>query len=158
MAKAARNGALRRNFQGYTTDPARALIGFGASAISEYPQGYAQNAATTPDWRRLVQDGAVPAVRGRSLSAEDRLRRDVIESLMCRFAADVDQIARAHGRDPMDFAGEWEALADLADEGLCEIDRGRITVPEPARAAVRIVAAVFDAYLNPAFARHAVAV
>jgi oxygen-independent coproporphyrinogen-3 oxidase len=158
MAKAARSGALRRNFQGYTTDPARALIGLGASAISEYPQGYAQNAATTPDWRRLVQDGAVPAVRGRSLSAEDRLRRDVIESLMCRFAADVDQIARAHGRDPMDFAGEWEALADLADEGLCEIDRGRITVPEPARAAVRIVAAVFDAYLNPAFARHAVAV
>jgi oxygen-independent coproporphyrinogen III oxidase len=158
MAKAARGATLRRNFQGYTTDGAGALIGFGASAISEYPQGYAQNAAATPDWRKLVLNGEAPIVRGRSLSPEDRLRRDIIEHLMCRFEVDVNWIANAHGRDALDFTAEWEALMALADEGLCRIDDGRISVPADARAGVRIVAAVFDAYLNPAQARHAVAV
>ena len=37
-------GMLRRNFQGYTDDTAPVLIGLGASSISRFPQGYAQNA------------------------------------------------------------------------------------------------------------------
>jgi len=42
LAVAARGGHLRRNFQGYTTDEADALIGLGASAISALPQGYSR--------------------------------------------------------------------------------------------------------------------
>jgi oxygen-independent coproporphyrinogen III oxidase len=41
--RAARTGRLHRNFQGYTTDPADALIGLGASSIGRLPQGYVQN-------------------------------------------------------------------------------------------------------------------
>lgn len=158
MAVARRNGALRRNFQGYTTDTARALIGFGASAISEYPQGYAQNAAATPQWRDKILGAALGIARGRSLTAEDRLRRAIIEALMCDFAVDVAALARAHGAAPMVFIQEMEAFQPLMTEGLCRIDDWRVTVPDDARAAVRIVAAVFDAYLNPAQGRHAVAV
>jgi oxygen-independent coproporphyrinogen-3 oxidase len=39
MAVALREGRLRRNFQGYTTDASHILLGFGASAISRLPQG-----------------------------------------------------------------------------------------------------------------------
>ncbi|HMP88417.1 MAG TPA: putative sulfate exporter family transporter, partial [Lacibacter sp.] len=54
LAKAARSGRLRRNFQGYTTDTADVLIGVGASAIARLPQGYAQNAAVTRDYLQLA--------------------------------------------------------------------------------------------------------
>ena len=47
MARAAAAGTLRRNFQGYTDDAAPALIGLGASSISRFPQGFAQNASAT---------------------------------------------------------------------------------------------------------------
>jgi oxygen-independent coproporphyrinogen-3 oxidase len=43
MAVALRDGKLRRNFQGYTTDASNILLGFGASAIGHLPQGYVQN-------------------------------------------------------------------------------------------------------------------
>lgn len=158
MAAARRAGTLRRNFQGYTTDSARALIGFGASAISEYPQGYAQNAAATPDWRTKILGGGLGIARGRSLSADDRLRRDIVEALMCDFSADIAEAARRHGASPNAFAQELDALNGLAAEGLCRIEGWRVSVPEDARAVVRIVAAAFDAYLNPAQGRHAVAV
>lgn len=158
MAVALRAGGLRRNFQGYTTDTSRALIGFGASAISEYPQGYAQNAAATPDWRAKILGGELGIVRGRSVSAHDRMRRDVIEALMCDFTADVAETARRHGASPNAFAPELDVLKGRAAEGLCRIDGWRVSVPDDARAAVRIVAAVFDTYLNPAHGRHAVAI
>ena len=50
LAEAAANRTLRRNFQGYTTDTADALVAFGASAISEFPQGFAQAARDTLAW------------------------------------------------------------------------------------------------------------
>ena len=52
MTKVLDEGHLRRNFQGYTTDEARALIGFGASSIGALPQGYVQNAV--PDRKSTV--------------------------------------------------------------------------------------------------------
>lgn len=45
LAAALRGGRLRRNFQGYTTDRAPALLGLGASAIGRLPQGHVQNHA-----------------------------------------------------------------------------------------------------------------
>ena len=46
LAIAAREGRLHRNFQGYTSDAARTLIGIGATSIGRTPQGYVQNANT----------------------------------------------------------------------------------------------------------------
>ncbi|WP_084698371.1 hypothetical protein [Muricoccus aerilatus] len=48
MAQAAAEGTLRRNFQGYATDGAPALIGLGASSPS---QGYASNPVREEDAR-----------------------------------------------------------------------------------------------------------
>ncbi|UMY16154.1 oxygen-independent coproporphyrinogen III oxidase [Methylobacterium organophilum] len=148
-------GALRRNFQGYTTDAAPALIGFGASAISALPQGYAQNAATVPAYARLIEAGRVPTVRGLALTAEDRLRRAVIERLMCDFAVDLDAVCAEHGVATDLFATELARLDALCGDGLAHRDRERIAVTEAGRPLVRVVAAVFDARLARAPATHA---
>ena len=54
LAVAAREKRLRRNFQGYTTDDADALIGLGATAIGKLPQGFVQNAPDVAGYSRAV--------------------------------------------------------------------------------------------------------
>lgn len=158
LAVAQRAGVLGRNFQGYTTDSASALVGFGASAISAVPQGYAQNATPVPDYRKAILEGRLATARGIALSDEDRLRRAVIERLMCDLAVDLDDVSRPFEQSAALFAPECAALAPLIEAGIVSISGPRISVSEKARYAVRLVAAAFDRYLDPAAGRHAMAI
>jgi len=140
-------GRLRRNFQGYTTDQAEALLGLGVSAIGTLPQGYAQNDKDTVAYAKALAEGRLPVVRGIALSAEDRLRRDIIQALMCSFAVDLRAQAVAHGRPGFDFSEALERLRPLAADGLATVSGSRVTVTEEGRRAVRLIASCFDAYL-----------
>lgn len=146
MARAAASRDLRRNFQGYTTDRAPALIGFGASAIGSLPQGYVQNIAPIPEWQRTVRSGQLAVKRGLVLSAEDRLRRDVIEQIMCYLAVDLEAVARTHGRTAADLA--TPVLESLAADGLIARDGARLEVTRQGRPFLRSVAAAFDSYIG----------
>jgi oxygen-independent coproporphyrinogen III oxidase len=158
LVHAQARGRLRRNFQGYTDDPADALIGFGASSIGQLPQGYVQNASGITDWGERVEEGDFATVRGIALTREDRLCADIIEQLMCDLRADIPSRLRRHGFPAGFLDAELVALDPLVADGLVRIDCGVITVPEAARTLVRRVACVFDPYLNPQEGRHAVAV
>lgn len=158
LAVAQREGRLARNFQGYTTDGARALVGIGASAISSLPQGYAQNASATPDYRSKILAGDLATARGRALTDDDRLRGAIIERLMCDFEVDLDAVASRHGRAASEFAGERRALELLQSDGLVRIEGQRLIIPDGMRAGVRLVCAAFDTYLRASETRHAVAV
>ncbi len=76
LAEVATKGRLNRSFQGYTTDAAPALIGFGASSVGSLPQGYVQNAPTAAAYAKEIETDQLAAVRGVALTADDRLRRD----------------------------------------------------------------------------------
>jgi oxygen-independent coproporphyrinogen-3 oxidase len=155
LAVSLAEGGLRRNFQGYTTDDAPVLIGFGTSAIGSLPQGYVQNASSTVEYRNAIAGGRLATARGIELTADDRLRRSVIERLMCDLAVDLDDVCRQHGVRAGRFETELARLKALAADGLAEIEGTRITVPARARALVRAVCAVFDARLAPNETRHA---
>src|SRR5262249_36858996 len=120
MVRAHRNGSLRRNFQGYTTDTADALLGFGASAIGRLPHGYVQNAVGLGDYAARIGDGALATVKGYVLTADDRLRAELIERIMCDFAVDVAAVARRHKVDPADVFRAFPRLAALQADGLVE--------------------------------------
>ena len=160
MAVAARAGTLARNFQGYTVDGADALIGLGATSISALPQGYVQNITETGAYSRAVTEGHLPVARGYALAGEDRLRRAVIERLMCDLAVDLDAVARAHGYAPGHFAPELARCGQFVEDGLARVEGSLLTVPEAGRAALRVVASLFDQHLAPEGGqrRHAVAV
>jgi oxygen-independent coproporphyrinogen III oxidase len=158
LTRAQAQGRLRRNFQGYTDDPADALIGFGASSIGQMPEGYVQNAAAIRDWARSIERGELATVRGIALTREDRLRADIIERLMCDLRADLPAILHRHGFPPEFLEAECAEVEVLAGDGLVRIERGVVAVPETARTLVRRIACVFDAYLRPEEGRHAVAV
>ena len=153
LSRAAREGRLHRNFQGYTTDDADALIGVGASSIGKLPQGFVQNAPDTAGYARAIAAGKFATVKGLALSDDDTSRAAMIERLMCDLALDLDNFGGAAR-----FASEMAALDDLAAQGLVTLDGARIAVTSAGRPYIRIVAAVFDAYLAAAQKRHSIAV
>ncbi len=81
-----RTGQLKRNFQGYTDDQNKTLIGFGASAISHFSDGYQQNAVATSAYQDRVLTNGVAAHKGYEMSDNDKLIAAMIEELMCRFS------------------------------------------------------------------------
>ena len=155
LAVAARERRLHRNFQGYTTDEADALIGLGASSIGKLPQGFVQNAPDVGGHARAVQAGHFPIVKGLELTDDDRLRAGIIERLMCDLEIDLDAF---DDDGEVRFAAELETLEPLAAEGLLTIDGARVTVTDRGRPYVRIAAAAFDAYLPATQKRHSIAV
>lgn len=154
LAIALQEGRLHRNFQGYTTDTASVLLGFGASAIGALPQGYVQNAAPLKDYGRGVEKGEFAVARGVPLTPDDLLRREVIERLMCGLTADLGAICRHRGSDPGHFAAELDALSPLADDGLVSVDGECVSVTPAGRPFARLVASTFDNYLQKGTARH----
>ncbi|MCC6719089.1 MAG: oxygen-independent coproporphyrinogen III oxidase [Acetobacteraceae bacterium] len=150
MAIAARAGTLRRNFQGYTTDPAETLIGLGATAIGRSPFGHVQNIAETGAWSRAIAAGSLPVAKGVAISAEDRLRGDIIERLMCAGQADIAALGPC--------ADEGAILDTMAADGLLIRDGTSIILTPAGRKLARVVASVFDTYLATGRARHSVAV
>jgi len=145
LAQAARQGRLRRNFQGYTDDQAPVLVGLGASAISRFPQGYTQNAPGTADHVKAIRAGHFSASRGHRFSDEDRLRARMIEALMCDFEINSAEICRDYSVDASevnrlyrDAAAPFGAMVQITPDGF--------RIPEPARPLTRMIARAFDAY------------
>lgn len=149
---------LRRNFQGYTTDEADALVGIGATSIGKFARGYAQNAPAIGHWSRAVEAGRLPVERGYAMTADDRLRADVIEQLLCFFDVDLAATATAHGLDPAPLLEDAGALSPMVEAGWVERRDGRLGIVEHATLIARVVASAFDAHLGKGIARHSVAV
>jgi oxygen-independent coproporphyrinogen-3 oxidase len=148
-------GRLHRNFQGYTDDPCDTLLGFGLSAIGSLPQGYVQNTTDVTTYRESVRSGRLATARGCKLSVDDRLRRDVIERLMCDLRVDLAEVAHHHDMRPSTLVDALPAIDGLAADGIVSRDGWRVAVTESGRPLVRSVCAAFDRYLNDDRTRHA---
>ncbi len=149
---------LARNFQGYTTDRADALIGFGASAISQLPQGYAQNATGTNEYQRRLRDGGLATARGIGLSNDDRVRAYVIERLMCDFTFNREEIKARFGSAAETVVAAAERVCAGDRHALVEPTAGGFRIVDSGRQLVRTICAEFDSYLGTSEARHAQAV
>jgi len=142
----ARNtGRLRRNFQGYTDDTAEVLIGVGASSISRFPQGYAQNTAATGGHTAAIRSGQFSTARGHVFSPEDKLRSRLIESLMCNFRIDVAEIC---ARFDISHNTLMDILhkTDQAFPNLLKLTENSLSIPPEIRPLTRIIARSLDAY------------
>lgn len=156
LARAAQSGALHRNFQGYTDDPAPVLLGLGASSISRFPQGYAQNHSGTGDYTRLIQCGQVATHRGHIYSGDDQLRARIIEALMCDFSVRKSELTRTFG------ISEPEIDHILSDNSapfasVIHLDENALSIPPDARPLTRMIARAFDAY-DQSKAQHSAAI
>ena len=137
LARAAMEGTLHRNFQGFTDDDAPNLIGLGASAISSFPQLLAQNEKNSGRYRMRAGAGHLTADRGIRRSAEDRLRGEVIERLLCTGRAHVG---------PFMSQEICQALAPFLDRGLALLSGETLEIMADGLPYARTIAALFDPY------------
>ncbi|MEH6579203.1 MAG: oxygen-independent coproporphyrinogen III oxidase [Amphritea sp.] len=148
LALAQKNGQLHRNFQGYTTHSDCDLIAMGVSAISQIGDVYYQNEHEIAAYTTAVEDRQNAVKRGVTLSLDDRIRRAVINQLICHFALDKQQIEAEFDLDFADyFAAELSELEHFASDGLVELDDKSISVTPSGRLLIRRICMAFDAYI-----------
>ncbi len=158
MAIAARTGALRRNFQGYTVDSADALIGLGASSIGRLPQGYVQNIASIGNYQRRVIAGELATERGVALTREDEVRAAAIEQVMCGLSFSSRALAERFGPDAAPVIAEAARIVQDEADGFVIPQQDGFAITEAGRPFARTIASRFDAYLPKRTARHSLAV
>lgn len=146
LAIATKNNALRRNFQGYVIDTTDALIGLGSSAISHFPQGYAQNTPQAVLYRELIGKGELPTIRGWATQPQDGFRKAIIDELMCYMKVDLGAIKQRYQLDNDFFAQEIAELSQPHYQEILSFENGTLRLTTPFRMAVRAVASVFDEY------------
>lgn len=154
MALALHTKTLKRNFQGYTVETASHLIGLGTSSISQLNNGYAQNTSDLAQYKNAVLNNQLPTTRGIELSVEDRLRKEIINHIMCYLEVDLKtQCTLFHY--PLDyFDGTLRFLDPLVNDGLVAINNGIIRIHPKARQITRVVSSYFDRFFNDKGQQH----
>jgi oxygen-independent coproporphyrinogen III oxidase len=153
LARAQDGRTLHRNFQGYTTRGGSDLFGVGVSSISGLENVYAQNWRELPKYYAAVEEAGWATMRGMRLSEDDKLRRAVINRILCHCVLVKSEIEAEFGVGFDDyFAPELARLEPLERDGLVRLERDRIEVAALGRIFIRNVAMAFDAYLPQASA------
>jgi oxygen-independent coproporphyrinogen-3 oxidase len=148
LVKAQESGDLHRNFMGYTTRKQTDLVGFGVSAISQVADCYAQNAKDISTWSQSIEHGRPGIVRGICTTADDRIRAEVIQAIMCQGHVDFQAVSvRFDINFNSYFQQEIGQLQTLTSDGLISLNDNSLRVLPGGRLLLRVIASVFDAYL-----------
>jgi len=149
LAVALSKGQLHRNFQGYCTRRTTAQVyAFGVTGISQLDDAYAQNGRDINDYIAALNDGRLYIKRGYHLSVQEKLVRQVIETLMCNYALDWNDVAShldvsaAELREACGF--DEGRFSEMQADGLLLFDENHIEVNTCGRPLVRCVAAALD--------------
>ncbi len=136
LSIAYQKGILCRNFQGYSVKKAKYLLGLGVTAISLLPDLYVQNEKGLEGYREAIQKNRLPLFRGKKLSEEDKIRRDIIHTLMCDFSLDTEKFPT------------FPFAEIVLDPRLAYFENKRLMTTELGKLFIRHVASYFDAYLQ----------
>lgn len=149
LAVAADQRSLKRNFQGFTDDNSEALIGLGASAISQFAGLIVQNEKNAGRYKMRVSSGLLAATHGVIRGSDDRKCGRIIEQLLCDGQAELGDLCGQ---------GMQDKLHPFLERGLATIERGRLRLPDFARPYARVIASQFDEYRQPAAHRFSSAI
>lgn len=147
LTVAFRNKTLHRNFMGYTTQKTLDMLAFGTSAIGFVSGVYMQNHLKLSGYRNAIETGKGWFEKGFIMSAEDKLRLEIITSLMANFSVKFAQVENQFGvKFSEHFAPELDRLREFAADGHGVLDDYGFTTTETGGFIIRHIAAVFDAH------------
>ena len=144
LAKAEREGRLRRNFQGFTDDLADTTLGFGASAIGFIGGLYVQNAKTLGDYYRCIDRQELATARGLILSPREATVGRTIRELLCRSETDIAALLASLSRAEVNAV--CARLEALESDGVISWDGDVVALSPAARPLSRVVAMALDPY------------
>ena len=152
LSVALNQGQLHRNFQGYCTRRTTAQVyAFGVTGISQLDDAYAQNGRNISEYIDTVNQGHLYIRRGYVLSDQQKLVREVIETLMCNYSLCWSDVAARLGvsADALrEACGYKESVfSEMQADGLLSFDDDHIRVDTSGRPYVRCVAAALDPLL-----------
>ncbi|MDF7676370.1 oxygen-independent coproporphyrinogen III oxidase [Neisseriaceae bacterium ESL0693] len=149
LTHALTEGRLQRNFQGYSTHAECDLVAIGVSSISKIGAHYSQNEKDLAAYYEALDNGRLPVLRGYQLNADDVLRRQIIQDLMCHFQLDLKHYSLPDNQHfATYFAPELNELQHLAQLGLLTLNDTQLQVTPKGRFLIRNIAMVFDIYLR----------
>lgn len=147
LAIAQRNGRLHRNFQGYTTHSGCDLVSLGVSAIGQTENAFFQNDHDLPTYEARIDASQLAIKRGVRISPDDRVRRWVIEQLICQFRLDRGEFSSRFDLDfDRYFSDEMHRLGPMIEDGLIRENGDSLDVLPPGRLLIRAICQIFDAY------------
>lgn len=148
LAVASSEGRLCRNFMGYTDILGLEMIGFGASAIGEYDDMFVQNKTNPHDYASAIIEG-LATNRGHILNLNDRIRKQIINDLMCNLIIRIPDEAKLL---PDEQLSELNNIMDSMDqfvfEGLLEKMGSLYRITFTGQFFLRNLAMLFDRYLT----------
>ncbi|MCX4187021.1 oxygen-independent coproporphyrinogen III oxidase [Methylophaga sp. OBS4] len=147
LALAQQQHKLYRNFQGYSTHAECDLIGLGITSIGSVGDSYAQNVKTLGEYDQHIKQGQLPGYRGIELNEDDKIRRSVINRLICDFALDIAAVEKQHNIDFADYFHDvFAQLEQFAHDGLLQYNGEHIEVLPAGRLLIRNICMAFDRY------------
>ena len=149
LAVALSKGQLHRNFQGYCTRRTTAQVyAFGVTGISQLDDAYAQNGRDINEYITAINDGRLYITRGYHLSEQEKLVRQVVETLMCNYALSWSDVAAHLGVSATEVREaccyDESRFSEMQSDGLLRFDDDHIEVNTCGRPFVRCVAAALD--------------
>jgi len=153
LALALKNKTLHRNFQGYTTrEKTGQVYAFGTTGISQLSGGYSQNTRSLDEYAKALEKDELPVLRGYRLSDNEKVRRRVLNEIMCNHYLDFEAVARDFGIDAervkelVDF--NPGKLKEFADDGLVEYDHRKVEVTPRGFFLIRNIAMKLDPLMS----------
>jgi oxygen-independent coproporphyrinogen-3 oxidase len=96
-----------------------------------------------------VTSGKLPVARGILRSAEDELRRGVINRIICTLKLEFAWVERQFGVEPRTHLSDaLQTLEPMIDDGLIVVDASGLRVTPSGRFFLRNVCMPFDTYLQ----------
>lgn len=150
LARAARQGHVRRNFQGFTDDPCDTLIGLGATSISRFRSALIQNEKNAGRYGLLVGNGQLAGSRGIATPGYEQRRGRMIEALLCAGKADLAALP--------DLPELQSALSSFEARNLIEWKDNCLHLAPGAQPYARTIAALLDPWRQSSAVRFSSAV
>jgi oxygen-independent coproporphyrinogen-3 oxidase len=151
LAIAVAEGHLHRNFQGFTLPSEGPLIACGVTGISDSGEAYWQNLSKIDEWQAAIEASHLPVARGLVLSEDDKIRRHLINRLMCDSLVDFKKVEDEFGiQFPSYFSYELSELAKQQNQELATLDlvAGSIRPTRLGFELIRNLCMVFDPHLR----------
>lgn len=148
LAIASVEGRLSRNFMGYTDLLGLEMIGFGSSAIGEYNDMFVQNKTNPHDYTLAINEG-LATNRGYILNQNDRIRKQIINDLMCNLMIRIPHEAKLLPNKQLSELNRiMESMDQFIIDGLLEPLGASYRITFTGKFFLRNLAMLFDRYLT----------
>ncbi len=141
---------ITRNFQGYSEDDSKVLLGLGSSSISSLPEGYVQNITNTPEYFESLKRNKIPIFRGYEFKNKDKMYGTIIRNLMCYLTVDLHEMnEKFNEKNEQNFLfKELLRIKPFIDKGLVAFKNDKLTIDPDARPLARTISSSFDQYFK----------